>query len=73
MIEPLEDSRLRVGPIVKRSSDLRRSGCRRILRILALASTGGFMLQLTGCAAGLAPVLVSLVESTVLSLLLGVR
>lgn len=67
-----EDAHLWIRPELNSSFDLRRTGCRRVLRILALASAGGFMFQLTGCAAGLAPVFASLVESALLSLLLGV-
>lgn len=40
-------------------------------RRLALVATGGCLLQLTGCASGLAPVLISFIESAVLGSLLG--
>lgn len=46
---------------------------RRLVRnVMALLFTGGCLLQVTGCVTGLAPVYLSLVESAVLSLLLGV-
>ncbi len=47
------------------------SNKRHLHRLAVLALTGGFMLQVTGCVAGLAPVFASFVESTLLSLLLG--
>lgn len=43
---------------------------KRVLRFLQLVATGGVVFQVTGCAGGLAPVFLSLAESTVLDLLL---
>ncbi|UCC30124.1 MAG: hypothetical protein JSU86_18240 [Phycisphaerales bacterium] len=46
---------------------------RRLLRnSVALLLTGGCLLQVAGCVTGLAPVYLSLAESAVLSLLLGI-
>jgi hypothetical protein len=47
------------------------SRLRSAARLAALASSGGVLFQLTGCASGLAPVLVSFAESAALSYLLG--
>ena len=44
---------------------------RPLTRALALGLSGGFLLQLVGCGVGVAPVLFSLAESMVVSLLLG--
>lgn len=44
---------------------------RSLRRFVALGAAGGCLLQVTGCAAGLAPVLLSLAESALLSYLFG--
>jgi len=44
---------------------------RRLERIAVLMATGGCLLQVAGCAAGLAPAYASLVESAVLRALIG--
>ena len=44
---------------------------RNIGRFLALALTGGCLLQLTGCVTGLLPVALSFAESTIFSDLLN--
>lgn len=44
---------------------------RRLARLAALALAGGCVFQAVGCATGFAPILLSLAESTVLSVLLG--
>ena len=44
---------------------------RRLARFVALAFVGGNLVQIAGCAAGLAPIVASFLESAVLSLLLG--
>ena len=44
---------------------------RKVGRFIALALTGGCLLQLTGCVTGLLPVALSFAESTILSDLLG--
>ncbi len=44
---------------------------RSLRRFAALGAVGGCLLQVTGCAAGLAPVLLSLAESVLLSFLFG--
>ncbi|MCH8253260.1 MAG: hypothetical protein IID36_12485 [Planctomycetes bacterium] len=43
----------------------------RLSRFAALAVTGGFLLQIVGCSASLAPIFLSLAESAILSSLLG--
>lgn len=43
----------------------------RWLRVLALGFAGGSVLQFLGCATGVLPILLSLGESAILSLLLG--
>lgn len=43
----------------------------RAVRILALVATGGVVLQAGGCATTLAPLLLSLLESILLSTLTG--
>jgi hypothetical protein len=42
---------------------------KRFLRCLQLAATGGVVFQIGGCAGGLAPVFLSLVESFTLDFL----
>jgi len=44
---------------------------RRTIRLAAVLVAGGVVMQLAGCAAGLAPVFLSFVESTVLRALLS--
>ncbi|MFQ5462967.1 MAG: hypothetical protein ACE5E5_10115 [Phycisphaerae bacterium] len=44
---------------------------RRVSQLLTLLMVGGYALQLVGCTAGAIPVILSLAESTALSLLLG--
>lgn len=41
------------------------------VRVLALGLTGGSLVQFLGCATGILPVILSLGESAILSLLLG--
>ena len=44
---------------------------RRLGRWMAVMAAGGFMLQFAGCAAGLVPIIQSVGESVLLSLLVG--
>ena len=43
----------------------------RALRWLTLAASGGFVFQVTGCAAGFSPVIVSVLEQVALEWILG--
>lgn len=52
-------------------SDRTHDSWGRIARIATLAASGGFVFQAVGCATGLTPVFLSLVESAILSLLLS--
>jgi len=44
---------------------------RTLRRFVVLVASGGLLLQLVGCAAGLGPILLSVAESGLLNLLLG--
>jgi hypothetical protein len=44
---------------------------RRVARFAALAVTGGLVFQTTGCAAGLSPVILSVLESLVVEWILS--
>lgn len=44
---------------------------RRITKFLAIAATGGLVFQTTGCAAGLSPVILSVLESLVVEWILS--
>lgn len=44
---------------------------RRVVKFAALAATGGLVFQTTGCAAGLSPVFLSVLESLVIEWILG--
>ncbi len=43
----------------------------RLARTLALICTGGALMQIGGCGASLIPIVLSLAESTLLSVLFG--
>ena len=53
------------------SPEPRRHAKSSMARVIALVCVGGSLFQLVGCAAGLAPVYLSLAESALLSLLLS--
>ncbi|MHC5110579.1 MAG: hypothetical protein ACYTHJ_11970 [Planctomycetota bacterium] len=44
---------------------------KRFRKFAAIAAVGGLVFQVTGCAAGLVPVFLSFVESSLITALLG--
>jgi len=58
----------RTGPD---KNSTRSARLRRVSRFLTLMVVGGYAVQLVGCTAGAVPVVLSLAESTALSLLFG--
>jgi hypothetical protein len=71
MLEKDRQIRACLGPFVILTRKMVMTDRKRFRKFAAIAAVGGLVFQVTGCAAGLVPVFLSFVESSLITALLG--